>query len=72
MSKPHNLLLLTLALDLRRVELEIENDNIKDENARLRKRLYDMMDEKSVEVFSAERAMDRITNVVVGGLKTDL
>lgn len=36
------------------------------ENARLRKRLYDMMDEHSVEVFSAEAGLDRLTNDVIG------
>jgi hypothetical protein len=39
--------------------------NLETENARLRRKLYDMMDKKSVEVFSAERAMDRLTNDVM-------
>ena len=41
--------------------------NLEDENARLRRILYDMMDKRSAEVFSAEAGLDRITNDVIGG-----
>lgn len=53
MSLPHNLLLLTLALDSRRVELETEN-------ARLTRLLYRMMDRRALEVALSEAGLDRL------------